>query len=129
MLGPEDVEEDLVGAGLGVVVHAHHLGVPRAAAADVAVGRLVAVALRVAHLRARHARETLVRQLHAPEAPRRELRQLKALAGRRVGVRPQGRVRRAGVGVGHGDGRGSRGRRWPIWRSWLGIEVVDFSQA
>ena len=44
MLGPEDVEEDVVGAGVGVVVHAHHLGVARAAAADVAVGRGVAVA-------------------------------------------------------------------------------------
>jgi len=106
VLGPEDVEEDGVGAGVGVVVHAHHLGVARAAAADVAVGRGVAVALRVPDLRARHAGEALVRQLHAPEAARRELRQGQALARRRVPVRRQRRARR--VSGGHGGARGGR---------------------
>lgn len=113
MLGPEDVEEDVVGAGVGVVVHADHLGVARAVAADVAVGGGVAVALRVPHLRARHAWEALVHQLHAPEAARGELGQGQAFARRRVPVRRQGRARR--VSGGHG---GARGR--PMCLGWDG---------
>ena len=108
-LCPEDVEERGVGAGLGVVVQAHRLGVPGAVAADELVRGGLVVALRVPDLRARHAGEALVRQLHAPEATRRELRQFQAIARRGVRVRcqVQGRRRVRGAAV---DGSGARRR-------------------
>jgi hypothetical protein len=73
---PEDVEEVVVLAGGGVVLHADDLVVVGGAGADVLVGRVVDVALTVADLGAGHPGHALERELHAPEASRTELREL-----------------------------------------------------
>lgn len=92
---PEDVEEVVELAGGDVVVDADDLVVVGGAGADVLVGRVVEVPLAVSHLGASHAGDALERELHAPEAPGAELREL--VPGRRavlIGALRQRRRRR-----------------------------------
>lgn len=73
---PEGIKQVLVLARPGIVLNPNDLIVVRHPRAHILIARLVEVPLAIPHLRLRHPRNPLERELHAPEAPGPELREL-----------------------------------------------------
>lgn len=92
MTTPEDREEIGVGADLRVELDPDDLDVVGGSGADQLVVGIGDVTLRVANLSLHHSGHTLKRQLHPPETPGSELRELEPGLIRTVRVRVQSRV-------------------------------------
>lgn len=79
---PEHLEQVVVAARQGVVLHPYHLGVVGGAGAHILVGGLVEAPLAVANLRLGHTGHPLEGKLDAPEAAGAELGKLLPGRGR-----------------------------------------------